>query len=387
MLTILNVLGALMWISFSCIISFYALYFLILNHYIKKKEDTDPSDSFRPHVSMIVPIHNEEGVILKKIQNLVESNYPKNRLEVIFIDGCSTDNTARIISNYAKNHSFIRLIQQDGREGYNAAVFEGFSHSTGDIIAITQADALYEPNALELLVRHFADPKVGAVTGKQIISNRGEGVAPGLTGVYRDFYDFVRMAETRMDSPFDIKGEICAVRREICEHLLMKSALLARGCVDCCLSSQARLEGYKTLFEPSAKYHEYVPQSVRERMQAQVRRGTVLIESLLLFKNMLFNKKYGLFGLIILPAHLVMLTALPWMFLLGALCIPAAIISNPIITSLLLAVLLTGLAVNSKFRMLLLSFVQSQVALVIATLRVATHRESQMIPKISSTRR
>ena len=94
---------------------------------------------------MIVPVFNEGKIIHNKIGNLLELNYPKSNLEVIFVDGSSTDNTADIISEYATNHPFISLVRQGNRKGYNAAVFDGFQKSTGEIIVITQVDALYDP--------------------------------------------------------------------------------------------------------------------------------------------------------------------------------------------------------------------------------------------------
>jgi len=238
---------------------------------------------------------------------------------------------------------------------------------------------------MKYLVRHFKDPEIGAVTGKQVIMNENRGLATELEGSYRRFYDFVRTAETQMDSPFDIKGEICAIRREICGHLLSDNPkLLTKACVDCCLSCQARLEGYRTIFEPEAKYYEQVTSTLKDRMKQQVRRGTILIESLLLYKKMLFNKKYGLFGLIVLPAHLFMLVILPWLFIIWGISFLILFVSYP--TNFLIPLIIILFALLAKPK-LFLSFVQSQFALVAATIRIARARDSQIIEKLPSTRR
>jgi len=381
----LLVLEWILFASFFVAALFYAFFFFVLYYYNKKNENGKGSlDFFYPQVSMIVPVFNEGKIIHGKIKNLLELNYPKSNLEVIFVDGSSTDNTPEIISGYANNHPFISVVRQESRKGYNAAVFDGFRKSTGEIIVITQADALYEPDALKHLVRHFMNPEIGVVTGKQVIMNRNGGLATELESSYRRFYDFVRIAETRMDSPFDIKGEICAIRREICGHLLSDNPkLLTKACVDCCLSCQARLEGYKAVFEPEARYYEYVTSTMKDRMKQQVRRGTILIESLFLYKKMLFNNKYGLFGSIVLPAHLFMLVILPWLFILGSISFLILFVTYP--TNFLLFLVITVLALLAKPK-LFLSFVQSQIALVVATIRVATTRESQMIEQLPSTR-
>ena len=382
---LLLVLEWILFASFFVVALFYAFFFFVLYYYNRKNKNGKGSlDFFYPNVSMIVPVFNEGKIINSKIKNLLELNYPKSKLEVLFVDGSSTDNTPDIISGYTINHPFISLVRQESRKGYNAAVFDGFRKSTGEIIAITQADALYEPDALKYLIRHFRDPEIGVVTGKQVIINKNKGLATELESSYRRFYDFVRTAETRMDSPFDVKGEICAIRREICGHLLSGNPeLLTRACVDCCLSCQARLEGYKAVFEPEARYYEHVTSTVKDRMKQQVRRGTILIESLLLYKKMLFNKKYGLFGSIVLPAHLFMLVILPWLFILGSISFLILFVTYPTNFLIFLAIILFALLAKPK---LFLSFVQSQIALVAATVRVATARESQMIEQLPSTR-
>lgn len=382
---ILIVLKWILFASFFAVALYYAFYFCILYYYNRKNKNGKGSlDFFYPKVSMIVPVFNEGKIIHSKIKNLLELNYPKSKLEVLFVDGSSTDNTPDIILGYTINHPFISLVRQESRKGYNAAVFDGFQKSTGEIIVITQADALYEPDALKYLVRHFRDPEIGVVTGKQVIINRNGGLATELESSYRRFYDFMRIAETRMDSLFDVKGEICAIRREICGHLLSDNPkLLTKACVDCCLSCQARLEVYKAVFEPEARYYEHVTSTVKDRMKQQIRRGTVLIESLLLYKKMLFNKKYGLFGSIVLPAHLFMLVISPWLFILGSVSFLILIVTYPTNFLFFLVIILLALLAKPK---LFLSFVQSQFALVVATVRVATARESQMIEQLPSTR-
>lgn len=382
---LLFILEWIFFASFFVVVLFYAFFFFVLYYYNRKSKNVKGSlDFFYPNVSMIVPVFNEGKIIHSKIKNLLELNYPKSEFEVIFVDGSSTDNTPDVISSYTIGHPFISLVRQESRKGYNAAVFDGFRKSTGEIIVITQADALYEPDALKYLVRHFRDPGIGVVTGKQVIINRNEGLATELESSYRRFYDFVRTAETRMDSPFDVKGEICAIRREICGHLLSDNPkLLTRACVDCCLSCQARLEGYKAVFEPEARYYEHVTSTVKDRMKQQVRRGTILIESLLLYKKMLFNNKYGLFGSIVLPAHLFMLVILPWLFILGSISFSILFVTSPIDFLIFLVIIVFVLLAKPK---LLLSFVQSQFALVAATLRVALARESQIIEQLPSTR-
>jgi len=111
--------------SFSILLLFYLAYFLVLYYYHqKKKEKVESSSEFHPSVSLIVPVYNEEKIVSKKIQNITELNYPKGKIEAIFVDGCSTDNTADVIEAHSKNNDgFVRLIRERKRGGYNSGTF------------------------------------------------------------------------------------------------------------------------------------------------------------------------------------------------------------------------------------------------------------------------
>jgi len=382
-----HVLQVTMWASFLTVVLFYLSYFIVLYHFYKKGENNDkPLESYYPTVSLITPTYNEEKIIRKKIQNVEELNYPKDKIEVIFVDGCSTDQTAKIIQDRTeKCGKFIKLIKQSRRGGYNIGISEGILNSKGEVIVVTDAGAYHHPDALKHLVKHFKDGKVGAVTGKEIIlSSRKNELGPKLEAVYRNFYDFMRIAETRMDSTPDSKGEILAIRRSICMHVLAKLELSPNTSFDSCVPYQAKLEGYRTIYEPRARYYEYAPSTFTHRMRQQIRRASVLIGSMLLFKNLFMKKKYNKFGLAIMPAHFIMLLILPWLFLSGSICLLILTIMNPI-WLIFWAIPLTLLLI-SKSRLFLVSFIQSQIALIIAALRVATHRGSLFINTLPSTR-
>jgi cellulose synthase/poly-beta-1,6-N-acetylglucosamine synthase-like glycosyltransferase len=381
-----HVLQVIMWASFLTIFLFYLSYFLVLYRFNKSGNHDKSLEFHCPYVSLIVPTYNEEKIIHKKIQNIEELSYPGDKIEVIFVDGFSTDQTAKIAQcGMEKCNKPMKLIEQSRRGGYNTGISEGIFSSKGEIIVVTDAGAYHYPDALKHLVKHFKDSRVGAVTGKEIVlSSSKNDLGPKLEAVYRNFYDFMRMAETRMDSTPDSKGEILAIRRGICMHVLAKLELSPNASFDSCIPYQARLEGYRTIYEPRARYYEYAPSTFMHRMRQQIRRASVLIGSMLLFKSLLMKRQYDKFGLVIMPAHFIMLLILPWLFLLGSICLLILTVMNPL--WLILWVIPSAVLLVSKSRLFLLSFIQSQIALIIATLRVATHRGSLFIDTLPSTR-
>jgi biofilm PGA synthesis N-glycosyltransferase PgaC len=341
---------------------------------------------YYPFVSLIVPIYNEEKIIRKKIQNIEELRYPNDKIEVILVDGCSTDETVSIITHYIeKCRKVMKLVIQNRRGGYNTGISDGILNSKGEIIVVTDAAAYHYSDALEHLVKHFKDNQVGAVTGKEIVlSNSKNDFGPKLEAVYRNFYDFMRMAETRMDSTPDSKGEILAIRRDICMRVLAKLTHSPNASFDSCIPYQAKLDGYRTLYEPKARYHEYAPSSFIHRMRQQIRRASVLIGSMLLYKSLFIKRRYGIFALAIMPMHFIMLLILPWLFFSGLICLLVLTMTNPI--WLIMWAIPFAVLLIPKTRLFFLSFIQSQIALIIATIRVAKRRESLFINTVTSTR-
>jgi len=337
-----------------------------------------------PKVSIIIPTYNEAPVIPRKMENLQALHYPKDKLEIIFTDGGSTDRTAEIVENLAKDSRLsVIIVQQGRRKGFNDAVREGFAKSTGEIISITGAETEYDPEALSIMVEKFSDPRIGAVTGKQKIKNIGEGYSPKLEVAYRSLYDFIREAESYIDSPFDIKGEICAARRDIIAHLAGKPELSEKGCIDCCISFQAKMDGYKTTYEPQAVYYELSPKTIKDSFKQQIRRAATLIENMMAFKGMILNK-FGAFGILIMPAHFLMLIILPFLFLLGSIGIVMVTILNP---SNYLALFLIGITILAMLlSRQLQAFLKTQIVLVVATLKLVIGVETQKFERLSTTR-
>jgi cellulose synthase/poly-beta-1,6-N-acetylglucosamine synthase-like glycosyltransferase len=320
-----------------------------------------------------------------KIKNLQELNYPKNKFEVVFVDGGSTDGTADLIEELAKESELsVKIVRQGARKGFNNAVIEGFAQTSGDIICITGAETEYDPEALKIMVKVFNDPRIGAVTGKQKIKNIREGFSPKLEGAYRSLYDFIREAESSMDSPFDIKGEISAARRDVVAKLVKNSYLPQKGCIDCCISFQARMDGYKTVYAPEATYSELSPKTIKESFKQQIRRAVTLMENMLAFKNMIFDKKFGTFGMLIMPAHFLMLNILPFILLIGSVGLILLAVLNPsnylVLAFICLILLATMLSKHLQ------AFLKTQLVLIVATLKLLIGTETQRFEKISTTR-
>ncbi len=202
----IEILRFLVLFFFAIPVVVFGFYGLILVYFGKIKKPHNETDKpvfeseFKPFVSVVTATHNEEMIIAKKVENLLSSNYPMQNREMIFVDD-STDSTPSIIDQYSLKYPNIRLIRFSNRMGYSPCMFAGVKESKGDIIVLSDAGSFHDGDTIFNLVRHFCDPKIGAVTGKDVILNADEEVGSS-EALYLRILNFVGDAETRMDSTF-----------------------------------------------------------------------------------------------------------------------------------------------------------------------------------------
>jgi cellulose synthase/poly-beta-1,6-N-acetylglucosamine synthase-like glycosyltransferase len=162
-----------------------------------------------PSVAVIVAAHDEERVIGRRIDNLLALDYPPDRLEIVVASDASTDGTDSVVSGAASRDARVRLLRVP-RGGKVAAQDRAVAATRGEIVAFSDANTLWAPDALRQLVRSFADPEVAYVCGSHTYEG-GEGT--NREGVYARFEGRLRAIESRFSSVTAGVGPIYAVRR------------------------------------------------------------------------------------------------------------------------------------------------------------------------------
>ena len=153
-----------------------ALPFIIHRYRISRwmqKEPLQPSGNGKKlGLTLVLPVWNEEKVIIEKLENLASQDFPRKNLELLIIDSASTDSTVSLVEDWlkknAKEFPDYRLIRMEQRLGKTEAVKRAFDAAADDkpLIAMTDADAmLVDEGALTRLVSWFNDPTIGAVGG------------------------------------------------------------------------------------------------------------------------------------------------------------------------------------------------------------------------------
>ena len=360
----------------------YGLILFYYRHNRRLNGDSYNADTFEPMVSVVTPTHNESSIMHKKIENLLATKYPKDKLEIIFVDD-SNDSTPDIIRDYIEKNPNIRLISFGERMGYSPSMLAGVKASIGEIIVLSDAGSFHDADTIGNLVRHFRDPKVGAVTGKDVILNDNEAVGSSEV-LYMKFLDFVRKAETNMDSTFYFKGEASAARKSLISDFEGCSATF-----DTATALFIRQKGYKTIFDSDAKFYEYAPETRDERIKQKTIRAANWIKILFQFKGMAFRNRYGKFGLLTMPANFGMLLVTPIAILAGLISLVVLTLFDPFFSLFIWVPL--GVAALLAFgisRNLLSTFVDLEVSLLNALFEIAfTKTKHDQIDTVKSTRR
>ncbi|MGH3137448.1 MAG: glycosyltransferase family 2 protein [Gaiellaceae bacterium] len=163
-----------------------------------------------PSVALVVSAHDEEDVIGRRLENLLELDYPADRLEIVVASDGSNDATDAIVEEIATREPRVHLLRCP-REGKVAAQHRSVRETASDVLAFTDANTEWKPDALRLLVSNLADPEVGYVCG-QLRLESADGA--NLEGVYWRYEMWVRKQESACSSITAGNGAIYAVQRD-----------------------------------------------------------------------------------------------------------------------------------------------------------------------------
>lgn len=365
-----------------CIFGFYGLVILYYNKKDPYNCEKLENIKFYPSVSIVIPTHNEESFISKKIENLLNTTYPKDKLEIIFVDD-SKDSTPSILQKYVKKFSFIDFIHFKKRKGYTQSMIIGSKAAKGEIILLSDAHSFFDKNTISNIIKHFKNPIIGAVTGKNIIINKNEEIGKS-ENLYSKLINLLRNAETNIYSTFWFKGEASAVRKKILTDLKVSNVIF-----DVAIALHVIKKGYKTIYDSKCRFYEYAPKTHSERIKQKTIRAANLINTLLNYKNMFFNSKYSKFGLVIFPINFLMLTITPISIFIGFILLTILSLVNYAFTRIiLLFIFIIIISMTILSRSFLFIFLEYSYSLLKAQYQIIfTKIEHDKISKIESTRR
>jgi cellulose synthase/poly-beta-1,6-N-acetylglucosamine synthase-like glycosyltransferase len=164
---------------------------------------------WEPSVSVVVAAYNEEAVIERRLENLLELDYPAQRLEIVVASDASSDRTNELVESVARHEPRVRLLDCL-RGGKVAAQDRAVRETTGEVVAFSDANATWAPDALRRLVAALADPEVAYVCGRLRLE---DAAGSNREGLYWRYELWLREQESRLGSVTGGNGSIYALRR------------------------------------------------------------------------------------------------------------------------------------------------------------------------------
>ena len=170
--------------------------------------------SFDQSVTVIIAAFNEEAIIAEKIENTLGLDY-SSVLEVIVISDGSTDGTDKVVSSYCDTNENVRLLKMNQQSGKTAGLNMAVPLAHGDIVVFTDANAMFDKEALTRLVSPFNDPRVGYSVGSALYLEDDAEAVNDSEGLYWRYELFIKQQESDFYSVVGGDGAIYAIRREL----------------------------------------------------------------------------------------------------------------------------------------------------------------------------
>ena len=216
-----------------------------------------------PSVALVICALNERKIIRQKVENSLALIYPKEKLRLVFISDGSTDGTADVIREYESPG--VQLIEQKVRRGKIANLNETLAARQEDILVLSDANVIYQPDALLHLAARFRDPSVGCVSGKVILTDTTQALGEP-TETYYSLEWFLQEQSSAIYSMVGTDGAMYALRRELFRPCPNDTII-----EDFVIAMEIIRVGRRVVFEPRALGWEQGPASLGEEFRRKVR--------------------------------------------------------------------------------------------------------------------
>ena len=244
-----------------------------------RKQQNFPEDGIWPMVTVLLTVHNEEAVVAARIQNLLDNDYPENRLKIVVASDGSTDATNDIVRGFEK--SGVRLFMPKSRLGKSDTQNQAIARIEDDVIVFTDAESRFQRNTIRRLVAPFMQSEIGFSSGRlEFLSHEDNALAQSQNRYWEQEMK-IRDAESKLGILAVGTGAVMAVRRECIQPMPSHIG------EDCVLPLMALSAGYKAVHVDSAQATDYLHSAPKDALRARIRmtlrnwQGTWLYPALL----------------------------------------------------------------------------------------------------------
>lgn len=236
-----------------------------------------PPENELPEVTLMICAYNEQDIVDIKMENTHQITYPK--LHVVWVTDGSNDAT----NDYLTKYSDVQVIFSPERRGKTAALNHGLGEVTDELVVMTDANTMLNPESITEIVRCFMDPQVACVAGEKHVVARHEGQAAAEgEGLYWKYESTLKRWDGELYSAMGAAGELCAIRRSLYEPM-PENALLD----DFVMSLRMVDKGYKIAYTSDAYAMEYGSADLAEESKRKRRIAAGGLQSIWWLRDMM----------------------------------------------------------------------------------------------------
>lgn len=247
----------------------------------------DPS--FLPDVTIVFAAYNEEKVISRKLTNHMQLDYPVDKLKVLVATDLCSDNTNSIVKEMQKNYSNIILVEGTERKGKCATINSAISKANGEILVFTDANTMFDSQAIKELVKYFHDYQTGLVCGELKLESPDENIGGKGESLYWKYETAIKRWSGKLGSMVGATGGIYAIRSTLFEPFPVDKLIMD----DFWLAMRIRLKAHKAYYSTTAVAREKTSFSLEEEWNRKVRIGHANYNVIPMLMDALDFKKHG----------------------------------------------------------------------------------------------
>ncbi len=258
-----------MWLSAAGIAYTYLVYpaMVWLLSLRRRRTSAPPLIDPAPKVSVVISAFNEESVLREKLNNLSSLIYPSGRIEFLIGSDGSSDDTVSILQ--ASTLPGLRVLAFPERRGKCAVLNDLVSKAGGEIVVFSDANTIYDSQALEHMIRHFADPEVGGVCGELMLRSGVENAAGKGESSYWKYETAIKKWESDYKTTVGATGGVYAIRKALYRPLPVHKPIVD----DFLIPLEVVRRGHRMVYEPRALVFEETSASVSMEFRRRVRIG------------------------------------------------------------------------------------------------------------------
>ncbi|MCY1719566.1 glycosyltransferase family 2 protein [Prolixibacteraceae bacterium Z1-6] len=287
------ILSILFWFLLIILFYTYVGYAIVLWFLVKLKKLFFRSNvlsyepGYEPEVCLFVTAYNEKDYIRQKCENSFQLNYPKNKIQYLWITDGSDDGTPDFLREFDKR---LEVHHQEERRGKMHAMNRGMKFVKAPIVIFSDSNTILGKESIREIVAKFSNSKVGCVAGeKRIVEKESETAAGAGEGLYWKMESWIKRNDSELNSAVGAVGELFAIRTELFEDVEPDTLL-----DDFIISLRIAQKGYKIAYTPNAYAEETASLNVKEELKRKVRIAAGGIQTIFRLKDLLNPFKNGI---------------------------------------------------------------------------------------------